>query len=223
MGQQFIQQPNGKWAIWSSIVDDFVCLNCEPWELFAITVEREVERQWASHECEMTNLNDPDGQRRWTQMTWEEAMEHRRVCHEYGPCEDEPDEMKGSKDFNPDPFAGCKPAGPPKIENIEDFFRAKLMYLLEFYAWVKQQVATEKQTDPPRWAKHSLLKGKEIFDQPDLEEPRRTELRQKHLRKHYEELLGYFSAGKLTNPLCPHCKEIVDERGQVCDKCKERL
>lgn len=221
MGSQFIQQPDGKWAIWSSIVDDFTHLNCEPWELFAIMVEREMERQWTSHEREMQKLRDPDGHRRWTQMTWEEALEHRRVCHEYGPCEDEPGEMKGRKDFNPDPFADSKPAGPPKIENVEDFFRAKLMYLLEFYAWFKQQMQNKGTKDPPEWS--GPMEGKQVFDQTDLDEPQRTELRQQHLWQHYEELLCYFSSGRLTSPLCPHCKEIVDEEGQACAKCKERL
>lgn len=29
MGKQIVKQPNGKYAIWSSVVDDFVCIDCE--------------------------------------------------------------------------------------------------------------------------------------------------------------------------------------------------
>lgn len=29
MGHQIVKQPNGKYAIWSTVVDDFICIDCE--------------------------------------------------------------------------------------------------------------------------------------------------------------------------------------------------
>jgi hypothetical protein len=29
MGHQIVKQPNGKYAIWSTVVEDFVCIDCE--------------------------------------------------------------------------------------------------------------------------------------------------------------------------------------------------
>ena len=33
MGSQIVKQPNGKYAIWSSIVDDFILVNATPEEI----------------------------------------------------------------------------------------------------------------------------------------------------------------------------------------------
>ena len=48
MGRQIVKQPDGKYAIWSSVVDDFVVVDCEnAAEIIDVLVEdsrREIER-----------------------------------------------------------------------------------------------------------------------------------------------------------------------------------
>ena len=78
MGHQFIRQPNGKWAIWSSIADDFIWLDCEPWDLFAVEAYDRVQNEYYSCKREIESMLDPEGRRRFTQMDWEEALPHRR-------------------------------------------------------------------------------------------------------------------------------------------------
>jgi len=41
MGQQIIKQPNGKYALWSYIVDDFVLLDATPEEIIKARIKTE--------------------------------------------------------------------------------------------------------------------------------------------------------------------------------------
>lgn len=201
MGHQFIQQPNGKWAVWSSVVDDFIWLDCEEWNLFSAEAFDQIQSEYEACKRDIERTKNPDAPKRFTQMTWEEALELRKEVH------------RRRKGFSEDPFAELpipELDAQPKMDSIEDFFRLKLCQLLEMYYWFKQEAAKKGWEDPPG-----------IFDQKNLEDPRRTALRHKHTLQHYEELLHYFAAGKLTNPLCPHCKRIVDEEGEVCEACRE--
>ncbi len=43
MGHQFIKQPNGKFAIWSSIVTDFIAFNCTREDVIEIETEDAVK------------------------------------------------------------------------------------------------------------------------------------------------------------------------------------
>jgi hypothetical protein len=201
MGHQFIQQPNGKWAIWSSVVDDFIWLDCEEWDLFSAEAFDRIESEYHACKRDIERTKDPEAPKRWTQMTWEEALAHRKEVH------------SRRKGFNEDPFAELPVPeldAQPKMESVDDFFRLKLSQVLEFYYWFKKEHEEKGWDDPPPH-----------FDQRNLEEPRRTALRHKHTLQHYESLLGLFIVGKFTNPLCPHCKKIVDEEGEVCEACEE--
>ena len=44
MGQQIIQQPDGKYAIWSTVVDGFVLIDAEPNDIINHWLESERER-----------------------------------------------------------------------------------------------------------------------------------------------------------------------------------
>lgn len=44
MARQIIKQPNGKYAVWSSIVENFLWINCNEEELVKIFLEGERER-----------------------------------------------------------------------------------------------------------------------------------------------------------------------------------
>lgn len=44
MGHQIIKQPNGKFAVWSSGVDDFILIDATPEEIVQDYVEKESER-----------------------------------------------------------------------------------------------------------------------------------------------------------------------------------
>ena len=44
MGHQIIKQPNGLYAMWSSIVDDFVMIDCTPEDIIDELAGREKER-----------------------------------------------------------------------------------------------------------------------------------------------------------------------------------
>ena len=44
MSEQIIQQPNGLYAIWDTIVDDFTHIDCQPHDIIAIITKRQMER-----------------------------------------------------------------------------------------------------------------------------------------------------------------------------------
>ena len=82
MGKQIVIQPSGKYAIWSSVVDDFVCVDCEN--------ETEVIEYFL--ECERENIvcavNDKiqrlkQGEKPYNQFTksFDECIEIIRELH----------------------------------------------------------------------------------------------------------------------------------------------
>lgn len=96
MGQQIIKQPDGKYAIFSSVVDDFVALNCEPQDIIDMWLEEEKQRIERMVAEEVRKLNDPKARLRHTQVSWEEALRIRKDVH--GDDEDfktDPFEMEG--------------------------------------------------------------------------------------------------------------------------------
>lgn len=44
MGHQIIEQPNGKFALWSSVVNNFLVLDCSPQEIIREEIKRERKR-----------------------------------------------------------------------------------------------------------------------------------------------------------------------------------
>ena len=49
MGHQIVKQPNGKYAIWSTVVDDFVCIDCEN--------EAEIVEEFMDYERRRVEIN----------------------------------------------------------------------------------------------------------------------------------------------------------------------
>ena len=49
MGQQIVQQPDGKYAIWSSVVDDFVVVDCENAEEVVDVMAEDSRREIDKH------------------------------------------------------------------------------------------------------------------------------------------------------------------------------
>ena len=81
MGQQIILQPNGKFAVWSSVVDDFVLYDAMPAEILDMWVaiyRRDMERTIAR-----TVIQLRAGEKPYYQFTktWDEALARRRRVH----------------------------------------------------------------------------------------------------------------------------------------------
>ena len=80
MTRQIIQQPDGKYAIWSSIVDSFTDIDCTPEEIIDILAQEEAEhiRKRVYEVVEsLVAGNKPYYQ---FTLTWEQALrKHKRV------------------------------------------------------------------------------------------------------------------------------------------------
>ncbi len=81
MGKQIIEQPNGRYAIWSSMADNFVCYDCTREELIEEFVEearRDIEKNVGTI---LEKLRC--GKRPYYQFTktLEEAIEKLRIIH----------------------------------------------------------------------------------------------------------------------------------------------
>jgi hypothetical protein len=81
MGRQIIKQPNGRYAVWSSVTDDFVALDATAEEL----VDNAGEEARVAAERETTEIirELDEGRRPYRQftMSWEEAQATRREVH----------------------------------------------------------------------------------------------------------------------------------------------
>jgi len=81
MGWQIIKQPDGKFAIWSSIVDNFIFVNCDADEVVAAFVEdatKDLERS-VREKLEKVEADKP-AYYQFTK-TWDEAIEDIRNLH----------------------------------------------------------------------------------------------------------------------------------------------
>ena len=74
MGQQIIRQPNGLYAVWSTVVDDFVLVNATPAEIIFDRVREATLR--ISDEVEKTVSQLEAGEKPYFQftMSWEGAL-----------------------------------------------------------------------------------------------------------------------------------------------------
>lgn len=81
MGHQYIKQPNGKFAIWSSIVDDFTYIDCTMEQIVEIEVEEAVKdlKQRLTETLSKVDKGEPA----YYQFTksWKEALEFRDEIH----------------------------------------------------------------------------------------------------------------------------------------------
>lgn len=81
MGHQYIKQPNGKFAIWSTVIDDFTAINCTMEEIIEIEIEDEVKnlRRRISEKLEKVDKGEP-AYYQFT-MSWKAALEERDERH----------------------------------------------------------------------------------------------------------------------------------------------
>jgi hypothetical protein len=89
MGQQIIQQPDGRLAVFSSEVDGFIILDATPEELLNWRAEQAAERARRDTQRELDHVlaGDPRGVYFQFTRTWEEAC---RVHREHGHQKGEP-------------------------------------------------------------------------------------------------------------------------------------
>jgi hypothetical protein len=81
MGHQIIKQPNGKYSIWSTVVDHFVVIDSTPEEIIEYYCEREkgdIIKDVTSKTEQLDKGENPYGQFR---MDWEEALCVAEECH----------------------------------------------------------------------------------------------------------------------------------------------
>jgi Lar family restriction alleviation protein len=99
MGRQIIKQPNGKYAIWSTIIDNFLYYNITKEEYFKIRIEEEIK-----HVRE--DLNDyfdelENGKSPYHQLTFDEAL----IILKHKGAEI-PEDLNDNVSFDPCPFCG---------------------------------------------------------------------------------------------------------------------
>lgn len=77
MSNQIIKQPNGKFAVWSTIVDDFVWRDGTPEQIVNAFVA--AERQRIEQRVQKVCKSLDEGEKPYNQftMTWEEAVRRR--------------------------------------------------------------------------------------------------------------------------------------------------
>lgn len=81
MGQQIIKQPNGKFALWSSIVDSFVMLDAEPKDIVDEWIADERQRVERAVTEIVDKLNRGEPAYYQFSMTWEEALATHEQVH----------------------------------------------------------------------------------------------------------------------------------------------
>jgi hypothetical protein len=80
MSSQIIQQPNGLYAVWSSIVDSFTLIDATPEEIVEEWVAQERQRLTEAVNRIVGQLNNNQAPYCQFTMTWEEALAtHERV------------------------------------------------------------------------------------------------------------------------------------------------
>lgn len=83
MGSQIIIQPNGRYAVWSSVVDGITIYDCEPKDILDYWLEREKERLSSALELIIKNINEGNTKRSYFQFTktWDEALKEHEENH----------------------------------------------------------------------------------------------------------------------------------------------
>ena len=81
MSEQIIEQPDGKYAIWSTIVDDFIYTDLTPKQIIKIQrkiIEKDIEKKLMDI---ITKLKKGEKPYHQFTMTYEEAIEKRNEVH----------------------------------------------------------------------------------------------------------------------------------------------
>lgn len=83
MGHQIIKQPNGLYAVWSSVVDHFIMWDCTPEDIIEDRVQefREQTDKGVREICRRLDEGDMKTYHQFT-MTWNEAIED--IEEQYG-------------------------------------------------------------------------------------------------------------------------------------------
>lgn len=81
MGRQIIKEPSGKYAVWSSIVDDFILLHATKEEIIEEWVREEADRIREGVNAKVAALEAGTKPYYQFTMTWEEALNWRRDVH----------------------------------------------------------------------------------------------------------------------------------------------
>jgi hypothetical protein len=81
MGQQIIQQPDGKYALWSSVVDAFVLIDATPEEIVEHWLAEEATRLRSRVAEIVQQLNEGKRPYLQFQMSWPEALKTYRDIH----------------------------------------------------------------------------------------------------------------------------------------------
>lgn len=81
MGRQIIKQPNGKFAYWSSIVDNFILLNTTPKKIIEFRIQEETTQIKEDINEIISKLNQ--GKKPYFQFTnsWEDCLETIQDIH----------------------------------------------------------------------------------------------------------------------------------------------
>jgi hypothetical protein len=95
MGRQIIKQPDGLFAVWSSVVDNFIMVNCTPQEIIDEYVKDETERIAKSVTEDIQAIEN--GEKPYLQFTktWDEALVSIEDHHGQKAVKELKDFMKG--------------------------------------------------------------------------------------------------------------------------------
>lgn len=80
MARQIIKQPNGKLAIWSSIVDNFIITDATPEEYIQFRIAEESERV-RKEITEIVDKLEAGTRIGYYNLSWEEALEEIKERH----------------------------------------------------------------------------------------------------------------------------------------------
>ncbi len=130
MGRILVEQPNGKWAVWSTVVDDFIYLDCDESDLFTMEV-LDAARTWVADTERRVRRNRGGNSPKY----WDECLETRRAVH------------GRDRDFREDPFDGAITGAHPG--NWTAFFEIKLAELCEAYYTYLMEIRDGNVEDPP--------------------------------------------------------------------------
>ena len=81
MGRQIIKQPNGKYAVFSSIVDDFIFINITIEEYIKFRIAEESEQIRETIQKIATQLDKSEKPYHVSTMSWDEALDTISELH----------------------------------------------------------------------------------------------------------------------------------------------
>ena len=83
MGRQIIMQPDGRFAIWSSVVDDFILRDATEKDVIIKYMDHALDGLEERVRIAISTVQAGHAERSYSQfaMTWKEACELREVVH----------------------------------------------------------------------------------------------------------------------------------------------